>query len=187
MSKHGILNNIINFIINNYSQRRLWIMFFGTIAFMVVFATIGFYIGVGQPINNSEVTKKILDVMFNASEEQMYEQIVAYGDHGRNLCLYATLIADTFFPMVFGSFFSFFLVWLYKDSKYKIVILTPLLVVLFDYAENLQIALLLINFPERLSLVAYTCNICTSIKWVLLGFVLLFICLGFNVKKKRSY
>ena len=181
-----IINNLVTFIINNYSPKRLWIAFAATLIIMGVFAVFGSYIGVGQPIHNSEETKKILDVMFNVSEEQMYQQLTAYGEKGRKLCLYATLIADTFFPMAFGSFFCLLLASLYKDSKYKIFIFTPILVVLFDYAENLQIALLLINFPERLSLIAYTCNMCTSIKWVLLGFVILLIGVGFKIKNRKS-
>ena len=180
------MNKLVTFIINNYSPRRLWVALVATLIIMVVFAVLGTYIGVGQPINNSQETKMILDAMFNASEEQMYEQLTAFGAEGRKLSLYSTLIADTFFPMAFGSFFCLLLASLYRESKYRMVILTPLLVVLFDYAENLQIALLLINFPERLSLIAYACNLCTMVKWVTLGFVILLICVGFYRKKRAS-
>jgi hypothetical protein len=182
-----VVHTLLEFIINSYNSKRLWGLFFGVCAVAVLFGILGIYIGIGQPLENSNEKVKLLDVIFNYSNEQAYQHIKAYGKNGRNLCLFGTLVLDSIFPLAYGSFFAILLARLFKDTNYKLLILLPLLLIIVDYVENTHIALLLINFPEEMPLIAYTGSICTSIKWILMALVLMSISLGFFLKNTEKF
>lgn len=181
------IETLIDFIVRSYSKRNLWILFIGTCLCAITMAIAAFFIGVGQSLDGVNGSIQLLDTMLNYSMEEAYEQIKAYGENGRKICVFNTLILDSLFPLLYGAFMSLILVYLLRETKYRILILMPLLVILVDYVENTHIAFLLINFPERLPNVAYWCQLVTLIKWTLIGFVLMAISFGFFLRNRKNF
>jgi hypothetical protein len=150
-------------------------------------AVAALFIGVGQTMNGSNGSIQLLDTMLNYSQEEAYAQIRAYGENGRTICVFSTLILDSLFPILYGAFLSLILVFLLQETKYRTLILMPLLVIFADYIENTHIAFLLINFPEQLPNVVYWGNLMTLIKWTLIGLVLMTISFGFFLRNRKNF
>lgn len=178
---------LIDFIVRSYSKRNLWILFVGTCICAIGMAIAALVIGVGQAIDGAGVSIQLLDTMLNYSAEEAYQQINAYGENGRTICVLSTLILDSLFPLLYGAFISLILVFLFQKTKYRLFILLPLLVILTDYIENTHIAILLINFPERLPNVVYLVNFITLGKWALLGLTLMAISFGFFLRNRKNF
>lgn len=181
------IETLIDFIVRSYSKRNLWILFIGTCICALTLAITSLFIGVGQPLDGSRGSIQLLDTMLNYSLEEVYEQIKAYGENGRTICVFSTLILDSLFPLLYGAFMSLILVFLLRETKYRVLILMPLLVVFIDYIENTHIAFLLINFPERLPNVVYWSNLMTLSKWTLVGMVLMTISFGFFLRNRQNF
>ncbi len=168
-----------------YSSKKLKASFIIMILIAISLGISGQFIGVGKTTETGE-TIKLLDVMFNRSEAATYTQIKAYGKDGRTLYFYSTLILDSIFPMAFGTFLTLLLVNLFKKSRSQIAILTPLLVVFTDFAENILTAIMLTNYPVKLYLISYAGSLFTSLKWIFMGIVILLIALGLINKKREG-
>lgn len=179
------IQTLIDFIIRSYTKQRLWMLFGGMVLFVVLFAIAGSFMGVGQPIGDSLTTITILDVLINYTEVEAYQQLEAYGETGRQVCLFSTLVLDSLFPLTFGSFFALLLAFLLKNTAYRIVILLPLVAVVCDYIENTHIALLLIKYPEHMPGLVASANVFTLAKWTVLGLVMMWISIGFFIKNRR--
>lgn len=150
-------------------------------------AVAALFIGVGQVIEGTNTSIQLLDTMLNYSTKEAYEQLAAYGEYGRTICLLSTLILDSLFPLLYGAFMGLILVFLFRETKYKVLILLPLAVILVDYVENSHIAFLIINFPEKLPLVVYCSNVVTLIKWSLIGLVLMAVSFGFFLRNRKNF
>lgn len=181
------IETLIDFIVNSYSKRNLWILFIGTFICALTLAIASFFIGVGQSLGTSSGSIQLLDTMLNYSLEEAYGQLRAYGENGRTICVFSTLILDSLFPLLYGAFMSLILAFLLQETKYRILILMPLLVIFADYIENTHIAFLLINFPEQLPNVVYFCNLFTLIKWTLIGLALMAISFGFFLRNRKNF
>lgn len=181
------MTTLFDFILQGYSQRRVTILFVGILVCGFLFGVTGYFIGVGTLLGDTGEKVNILDLLFNYSEEQAYAQLSAYGEIGRQVCLASTLILDTIFPLVFGSFFALLLAHLFQHTRYKWVVLLPIIVVVLDYVENTHIALMLINFPERMPLIAYTGSIFTNAKWITMALIGLVISMGFFIRNRKNY
>ena len=179
------IQTLIDYIIRSYTKQRLWMLFGGMILFIFLFGITGVFMGVGQPIGDSSTTITILDVLINYTEAEAYQQLEAYGETGRQVCLFSTLVLDSLFPLTFGSFFALLLAFLFKNTAYRIVILLPLVAVICDYIENTHIALLLIKYPEHLPTLVASANVFTLTKWITLGLVMMWISIGFFIKNRR--
>ena len=94
------IQTLIEYIIQSYSTRKLWISVIGTIICAICFGVAGIFIGVGQPLGDTGTMINILDTQFNYSVEQAYLHIDAYGETGRAVCLFSTLFIDTIFPLL---------------------------------------------------------------------------------------
>lgn len=181
------MNTLIDFIVQSHSKQNLWILFIGICVCLVGFGIVGIYMQIGTPIGGTTKQIQLLDVLFNYSEEDAYLQLGAYGERGRSLCLFNTLVIDSLFPFVYGTFGMLLLGALLGHTSYRVLVLLPLLVIIVDYIENTHTALLLINYPEVKPWVAYFGSIMTSIKWTLIGLILMAISFGFFLKNQKNF
>lgn len=181
------MDTLIDFIIRSYSKRNLWILFAGICACLIVFGIAGVYMQIGAPIEGTTMSIQLLDALFNYSKEDAYLQLTAYGERGRSICLFNTLVTDSLFPLVYGAFWALLLGALLGRTSYRLLILLPLLVIVVDYIENTHTALLLINYPEIQPRVAYWGSVMTSVKWILISFVLMAISFGFFLKNQKNF
>lgn len=181
------METLVDFIVRSYSEKNLWVLFVGVCICAILMAIAALVIGVGQPIDGSNARIQILDTMLNYSQEEAYEQIKAYGETGRTVCVFTTLILDSLFPLFYGSFMSLILVFLFQATQYRMLIIMPLLILLVDYVENTHLAFLVINFPEELPHVVYWANLVTITKWTLVGLVLMAISFGFFLRNRKHF
>lgn len=181
------IDMLIDFIVRSYSKRNLWVLFIGTCSCALTLAVAALFVGVGQKMEGGNTRIQLLDAMFNYTPQMAYAQIEAYGVSGRTICVFSTLILDSLFPLLYGAFMSLILVFLFRATKYRMLILLPLLVILVDYIENTHIAFLLIFFPKQLPMVVYSSNIATLTKWVLIGLVFMSISFGFFLRNRKNF
>ena len=181
------LETLVDFIVQSYSEKNLWILFVGTCICAISMAIAALLIGVGQPITGSSASIQMLDMTFDYSPEEAYEQVNAYGEQGRSVYLFTSLVLDTLFPLLYGAFMSLVLVFLLQKTKYRMLILMPLLLVLIDYLENTHLAFLIINFPEKFPNIAYWANLISLSKWTLIGLVFMTISFGFFLRNRKDF
>ncbi len=87
------------------------------------------------------------------SYQQAQGLLAALGDEGRQYYLTTQLPLDVLYPLLFTLCYSSLLLWLTKAGKltsriWRYFAYTPLLVSLFDYAENLCIWQMLTQYPN---------------------------------------
>lgn len=107
-------------------------------------------------------TKKPLDLQFTYTVDEAYQSIGSYSEQEREIYLIGELTADLIYPLIYTSFLMIVLFMLYKN--YSIAKL-PLLILLFDFIENMGIVTLLSYYPSQISLLALLTSIATTVKW----------------------
>jgi hypothetical protein len=113
---------------------------------------------------------KLLDMMPLGYPLEYPKQLLdALGEEGRKEYLTLQLPADAAYPLLFALSFSFLAVFLLKrgyGQKMLGVVWVPIGAGLFDYAENLCILIMLMNYPSTsplLAMIASLCTVCKSI------------------------
>ena len=89
----------------------------------------------------------ILDFSFGYSVDKVSTTFASYGEEG--MILFRRIqFFDLFNPLFYSLLTASFIYLLYKSSRYKWVIIFPLLVGLLDYLENIFLHILSVNFPD---------------------------------------
>lgn len=95
-----------------------------------------------------ELGMRMLDEMSGYDSEMLNTQMLLYGESGRALHLRFTLILDMVFPLAYGAFLGGLLVLAARGIFDKAVLAPVLAVMVLDVSENVQIALMLAQFPD---------------------------------------
>lgn len=90
----------------------------------------------------------MLDELRGYDRDMLSEQMLLYGESGRALHLRFTLILDTVFPFAYGAFFGGLLILAAKGVFDRAVLAPVIAVILLDLSENMQLALMLLQFPD---------------------------------------
>ncbi len=117
-----------------------------------------------------------LDLHLYYSPDQVREHLDTLGAEGRAAYLAMATGTDLLFPVVYALALSVALALclrrlLAPDSRLRHLRLLPLLIVIADWGENLNLAVVLRAYPERSDTYAATASLFTSLKWGLLGLV----------------
>ncbi len=117
---------------------------------------------------------QVLDLQFCYSPEKARSIISNYGDEGRGLAIKFGLIADTFYPMAYTFLFTIILTLILKSLSgygiiYKYLHLSPFLILITDYCENISVANLFRTYPNFSDTQVRIASFLTSLKWSLLG------------------
>ncbi len=129
----------------------------------------------------SEVSGKkvdILDLKFSYTPEMARHVISEYGDSGRKYAIQFGLIADTLYPISYTFLFVVLTAWIFKainPIKFSRVLLLPLIIPMVDYGENLNIAVLMYDYPQLKDWQVHLSSLFTSLKWSLVGLQVLVI------------
>lgn len=136
---------------------------------------------------------QVLDLQFCYSPEKARSIISDYGEEGRGLAIKFGLIADTVYPMTYTFYFIIILTWILKGLsvygiRYKNLHLFPLLILLVDYLENINLANLFRTYPSFSDVQVHIASFFTSLKWSLVGVlaVLILCALIWLLQKKLS-
>ena len=90
----------------------------------------------------------MLDEMAGYDRDMLDEQMLIFGEAGRRLHMIFTLSLDMIFPPVYGALFAGLLALAARGLPLKAIAAPVIAVMALDYAENLQLAMLLANYPE---------------------------------------
>lgn len=122
------------------------------------------------------------DMSFFYTSDELYQMAEAYGQVGREAYIHARFTFDLVWPLVYTIFLATVISWLFQkafapESLWQRMNLVPVLAALCDYLENIFTSLVMLQFPNRMPLVAMLASVFTMGKWILIGgsFVLLII------------
>ena len=125
----------------------------------------------------------MLDLRFSYTEEIVKQSFISIGEEGRQLYFFSALIIDTIYPLLYVSLFIGAFYKMFKANTYLLIL--PLSAGFFDILENIQVSLLLLNFPNLLSQNIFYSSTSTSIKWIMIGISISILIYGL-VKKKTN-
>ena len=154
------------------SSSKLWIMIVAIIVFVIFSITVlpdqsakaeAYSADVGSP-----------DLSFFYAPTDLYRMAEAYGPEGRLYYVRARFTFDLVFPLVYGAFLMFTSAWALKEltipnSRWRLLLLIPLLAVLFDLLENIAAAAVIGRYPQPTNLLAAFAPFFTLIKWIFVG------------------
>ena len=160
----------LNFISKKKSQITIFILLniFGLIFFLLPY----------------DVFWNMLDLRFSYSEEVVKQSFDSIGEEGRQLYFFSALIVDTIYPMLYVSLFLGAYYKLFKENIFLVIL--PLSAGLFDILENVQVGLLLSNFPILSSQNIFYSSTSTSIKWLVIGISLIVLIYGVIQKQRQT-
>lgn len=125
------------------------------------------------------------------SSGDLYQMANAYEAEGRQAYIRARFTFDLAFPLVYGFFLAACASWLLDRSLpegnlWRLLNLTPLAGVLFDFLENISAALVIGRYPSATPIFATLAPVFTLVKWLFVSgsFVLLIIGAGLTLLKK---
>lgn len=133
------------------------------------------------PAFATEAYASPLDLMFHYSPDQAYALIESYGPKVRHSYAISALTLDVIYPLTYSLLFSVWLSMLLKgQGSFKCaVVMLPFVILLFDLLENSGIVIMLLNYPQRLDIIAQLTSMATSIKWIFaVAVILLTLCLS---------
>ena len=130
------------------------------------------------------------------SPSDLLRMAESYGESGRQAYVRARFTFDLAFPLVFTFFLASTISWLlnralHPANRWRLLNLTPLGGMLFDYLENISAALVIGRYPASTPLLALLAPVFTLLKWAFVSgsFLLLaaalYLTLRINQGKKR--
>lgn len=102
---------------------------------------------------------QILDVLPSYDLALVQQSFLIYGENGRALYAWASLTLDLLFPISYVIFGIGLILFLVEISFLRWLVILPCLVGMIDLIENIQICLMLNQFPDiSIAQVAYSNN-----------------------------
>lgn len=134
----------------------------------------------------------LLDVKPAFSEEALYQRLSSYGEEGRENYMRRNLTVDVLLPLAVLPALWLLMLHAVKGTSIRrsvrwMLYSLPLLYVLFDFAENGTVLVLLANFPTRIAPAATVLPFLTVIKRVssLLALAVPLVILGVSLARRR--
>lgn len=91
---------------------------------------------------------ELLDYKTSYSHEEAMASMEEYGDRGRRIYAWASPTLDTLFPLVYVGFFAGLIYRCRPTDRLWWLAFVPVVAGLVDLAENAQITLMLIQYPD---------------------------------------
>lgn len=125
------------------------------------------------------------DTSFIYSAADLYRMAEAFGPAGRQAYIVARWTFDLVFPVVYGIVLIAAIGWLAGrafpvSSPWRLLNLTPVAGMAFDYLENITTSVVMARYPLRTPVVDLLAPVFTFIKWIFVGgsFVVLLVLAG---------
>lgn len=114
---------------------------------------------------------QILDLQRTYTLSEVNEFFTKLKPEGRVIYKHVASFVDMIYPFVYGVLFILILTFLLKNlfgdgSNWLFLALTPLLIMLFDFLENINILALLDTFPQLSNDLVERGAMFTSLKWL---------------------
>jgi len=145
----NMMHKTINKIINVASGRSVLMFLVPSLAvyFLMLFYTI-------PGVQSYAPEMKVFDLLPGGySYDYAIKLLSSLGDKGRDQYLYKQLPLDFIYPALFSISSCLLLAWLFskrnnKDSRIFFLCFVPILAGIFDYLENVQIVVMILNYPD---------------------------------------
>lgn len=131
----------------------------------IVIAMLGF-----QYLQN-KLGAPMLDMMRPYEREQLFEQLLLYGEEGRAMHARFTLFLDTIFPFIYGGFLTGLIRLASRGTAFHMSVLVVPIAMSVDWAENLQLLAILWMFPDLSDVQIAIASATTQGKMLILQFV----------------
>ena len=170
--------------LNKYAKG--WLVF-------ILFLLDGFFMGYVMPsIGTTMNSTGPIDLLFFYTPQTAYGMVAAYGEQVRAAYRVTELTVDIIYPIVYTSFFSLLITWLFKkgfpaESKIQRLNVVPFGAWLFDLFENLGIVTMLSVYPSTPTGVSWLTTIFTMVKWTFAGAGGLLILVGLVMAVKNKF
>ena len=118
----------------------------------------------------------VIDLTFGFNPQKTLNMIAEYGNAARAYYAQTEMTTDLLYPLVYAFLFGIILTLLFRNKPYQPFALLntlPFLCLIFDYAENINIVILLRTFPEQSPTIAVLCEFFKLIKWLTLGVIIM--------------
>lgn len=137
------------------------------VAFISLYILLNFILGVPQ-LKQLSGGIGVIDSTFNYSADKVYTMIEAYGPQGRKIHI-ALEVVDFIFPLIYSLFFSLSVTLILRhmfplNTFTQTICLLPLLIIVFEYVENIGVLAMLVSYPRRLEVLAVITNVATLLK-----------------------
>ena len=129
----------------------------------------------------AQKTIGVIDLTFGFNPQKTLDMVANYGDEARAYYASVEMTTDVIYPIVYSFLFGIILTLLFRNKAYKpfpFVNLLPFLALIFDFAENTTIVILLKTFPNSSEMVATLCEIFKMCKWLSFGVAVGYILYG---------
>jgi len=123
--------------------------------------------------------------------EQIYNILESWGENQRTIELWFHLTWDFILPISMLFIFAIVISWLYQrafnpESKYQNLNLIAFVIIL-DLLENIFLAILIINYPYQLIIIAWIKSIITITKYIAIIPIVLIILIGLIIAGKNKF
>ncbi len=134
---------------------------------------------------------KVLDVRFSYSKFDVEQVFTLMKEEGRENYKIVVGFIDMIYPIVYGFIILFLLIELNRGNsnrKLKLIYIFPIIVVVLDYIENINILLMLKSYPNIADVNVILCSTATSLKWtfVLVSFTLIILLLIIKLVRNKT-
>ncbi len=125
----------------------------------------------------------VLYIQFFYTPKKAYEIVSAYTPEMRYATALTRLTLDILYPLIYGLMLSLLLTITFRrafpaSAFADSAIILPWAGVLFDYLENICLAIIFLSYPQEYYLLAGFSAIFTSLKWILIGIAFLLALVG---------
>jgi hypothetical protein len=153
---------------------------------------------------DSGLANPILDYRFSYTPDQAYSVMKSLKSEGRQVYVTTSATEDLVFPLLYNLFLVLTMTAVFRAAStpsfqtsstntgviskiqkntvsglFKQAARLPLIVLFSDYAENICLIILMLNYPNRLDWLARLSSVFTSLKWSLGLLCVVFITFGF--------
>jgi hypothetical protein len=135
--------------------------------------------------------EKILDLRFGYSYDDVKYYINGLNNNGKNYYIKKLHLFDTFYPIIYGTFYILALSYFIRNSLpknriIKLILLIPIIGIICDYCENILINSFVKNIDNVLNNICKLSSYFTKIKFIAiyLSLLLVIILLIYSICKK---
>ena len=116
-----------------------------------------------------------LDLKFAYTVDQAYAALGSLSKPDREIYKVGLLALDFPYLVVYGLLATGILYILWGNKKLVVI---PLMIMFFDFLENILIINLINNFPSQKPLLAWVASFCTTSKWIFVGLLFFLLIIG---------
>jgi hypothetical protein len=161
-----------------YQVTNGWVALFGLAVFLLFTALVLPGQAAEAATYSGAAGSPDLSLFYSAGD--LYRMAESYGQEGRRAYVVARFSFDLVFPLVFTTFLTTAVTWVYghtfaASSLWRRANLVPPLAGVFDYLENITASVVVARYPQRTIGLEWLAPAFTLLKWSFIGasFVLL--------------